>query len=224
MSWIIEIALPEGAAAPDTDALAAPLSGLAGLVMLDAYTPEEAAGSDPMNKAETPPPLVLIAEFGSRPALEAALASKALGTAIGGLADPATVTPMRRHFYPVPDGPGAPLTAPVSYLVRYFLPCDDAGAFRAHYMADHPPTQAKLPGIRSIICCAPLEGLASPAAPPAGYLVGNEVAFDSAAAFATAMRSPARAELRAHMAGFPPYGGVNSHHLMTRTRLAGDPA
>jgi uncharacterized protein (TIGR02118 family) len=224
MSWIIEIALPEGAGAPDTGALASPLHGLAGLVTLDAYTPADAAGGDPMNKAETPPPLVLIAEFDTRSALEAALASDALRAAVEGLADPATVTPMRRHFYPVPDGPGAPLAAPVSYLVRYFLPCDDAGAFRAHYMADHPPTQAKLPGIRSIICCEPLEGLACPAAPKAEYLVGNEVAFDSAEAFAAAMRSPARAELRAHMAGFPPYGGVNSHHLLTRTRLAGDPA
>ncbi len=79
--------------------------------------------------------------------------------------------------------------------------------------------QARLPGIRSILCDVPLPDLTVPGTANANWLMGNEVVFDSAAAFAAAMRSPARHELRAHMADFPPFSGINHHHLMDRTRI-----
>jgi hypothetical protein len=55
----------------------------------------------------------------------------------------------------------------------------------------------------------------------AGYMLGNEVAFDDVAAFNRAMASPVRQELRAHFRPFPPFSGANTHYPMRRTRLIG---
>jgi hypothetical protein len=220
MHWTAEITLnAAGAAAAGgfAERLAARAETLPGLSALDLYTPAPAEGGDPLNPPEPAPDLVAILSFDTEASLRAACAAPALA----GLAPPgrATSAGFERRFFPVADGPGTPLAAPVSYLVRYELPADDAAAFRALYLASHPPVQARLPGIRSILCEIPLAGLALPGIPEAGWLIGNEVVFDSAADFAAAMRSPARAELRAHMADFPPWSGVNHHHLMQRQRV-----
>ena len=216
MDWICEITVT--GALPDPLGTARRLAGVAGLGTLDAYTPAAGEGDDPLNPKEAPPPLVLILGFPDESGLRAAMADPRLAAAVPA---GATSSGFRRHHYPVADGPGWPLAAPVSYLVRYELPADDLGAFQSMYMASHPPVQARLPGIRSIFCDVPLAGLAVPGTAGAGWLIGNEVAFDSAAAFAEAMRSPARHELRAHMADFPPFSGINHHHLMDRTRITG---
>ena len=52
-------------------------------------------------------------------------------------------------------------------------------------------------------------------------MIGNEVAFDSIAAFNAAMQSPVRQELRAHFHEFPRFTGLNTHFPMNRTRLVG---
>ena len=105
-------------------------------------------------------------------------------------------------------------------MVRYHKPAEDEAAFIRNYVDTHPPTLATLPGIRSVMCCFPLpiaaQGLAA-----ADYIIGNEVAFDSVAAFNTAMQSPVRQELRRHFHEFPPFSGVNTHFPMNRTRLVG---
>ena len=55
----------------------------------------------------------------------------------------------------------------------------------------------------------------------ADYMIGNEVAFDSVAAFNVAMQSPVRHELRRHFREFPKFSGRNTHFAMNRVRLAG---
>jgi len=223
MPWICEIVLT-GDAAPRSS-VAAWLSGsmpklaaLTGLRTLDAYTATEEAARDPYNSGEIPPLLLLLAAFADEAGLRRALADPALDAWLamrpGGTA--VTVSGLRRSFHP-PDAAGA-MPAPVSYVVRYLLPADDAAAFRSAYVASLVPIQARLPGIRSILCYLPVPGAAGNW-PAMGYLIGNEVAFDSVDAFNAAMASSARDELRAQSATLPAYSGNGSHVLMRRERL-----
>ena len=105
-------------------------------------------------------------------------------------------------------------------MVRYHKPAEDEAAFIRNYVATHPPTLATLPGIRSVMCYFPLP-LAAQGLAAADYIIGNEVAFDSVAAFNAAMQSPVRQELRRHFHEFPPFSGTNTHFPMNRTRLMG---
>jgi hypothetical protein len=115
------------------------------------------------------------------------------------------------------------LRAPFSYVVRYHRPADDEAAFIANYVATHPPTLARLPGIRNILCYFPLDRPNPAGLAKAGYMLGNEVVFDDVAAFNRAMASPVRQELRAHFRAFPPFSGANTHWPMIRTRVVGSP-
>jgi hypothetical protein len=92
--------------------------------------------------------------------------------------------------------------------------------FVSHYVADHPPILGKLPAIRSVLCYLPVDTNATGVLPPADYMIGNEVAFDSPDAFNAAMASPVRHELRAHFKSFPPFTGKNTHYPMMRRQLA----
>ena len=89
--------------------------------------------------------------FPSRDALERAVASPEFALSLGGR--PAelawTGSSFERHFYPVGGASApAPLSAPFSYVVRYHRPAEDEAAFIRNYVDTHPPTLAKLPGIR----------------------------------------------------------------------------
>ncbi len=225
MSWICEIALAGDAARRSSvtewfSRTASRPQALAGLRTLDAYTATEQAAQDPYNSGETPPLLLVLASFAheadlrrtmAAPALDDWLSARPSGTAV-------TVSGLRRSFHP-PDLAGA-MPAPVSYVVRYLLPAHDADAFRCAYMAKLVPIQAQLPGIRSILCYLPVSD-ATGTWPAMDYLIGNEVAFDSADAFNAAMASTARAVLRAQSATLPTYSGNGSHVLMQRERLFG---
>ena len=105
-------------------------------------------------------------------------------------------------------------------MVRYHKPAEDEAAFIRNYVDTHPPTLGKLPGIRAVMCYFP-QAIAAPGVQPADYMIGNEVAFDSVAAFNAAMQSPVRQELRRHFHEFPPFSGLNTHFPMNRTRLVG---
>lgn len=222
--WVCEIAASGMGDAAETlrDRLIETLRGECGseLAALDLYLPAE-AGEDPYKPRETPPDFLLLAGFETEAALKAVLAADAMSKALDDLPEGAevTATPMERLYYPVPDGPGMPLEAPVSYVVRYRRPAEDEAAFVENYIDTHPQTQAKLPGIRSILCYMPVGGTAHPGVPPADYMVGNEVAFDSEADFNAAMQSETRHELRAHFNEFPAFSGETSHVLMHRRTL-----
>lgn len=225
MSWVCEIAISGSSDldAPVGDWLARTarprLTGLDGLVALDAYFPAGEETRDPYNRKEEAPLLLLVADFADEEALKRGFSSLALREALEALPEggEATVSGFQRAFYaPAEDGR---LEAPVSYVVRYIRPAADEALFVRNYVDSHPPTQARLPGIRAVMCYFPLRDLEIAGWPAKDYLVGNEVAFDSVEAFNAAMQSPVREELRAHFREFPAFSGVNSHFLMKRQRF-----
>ena len=206
-------------------------AGLSGLACVDLYTPADGPAFDPYNDDGAGPLMMLMLDFASRDALAAAVASSRIpvaGCAVApGIA--VTGTALERRFYPIgEDATPAPLQAPFSYVVRYHRPADDEAAFVKNYLATHPATEARLPGIRSIMCYLPLEGMhagnpqrARTDMPPADYMIGNEVAFDGIEAFNAAMASPVRQELRIHYRALPRFTGASTHHAMIRRRLVG---
>lgn len=198
-----------------------------GLESLDLYTPERTA-KDPYLHDGPGPLAMLQAGFRSRQELEAFLGSPAFRATViaPSPAPPDKVTvvhdAMEQRFYPVTGEtrPG-PLTAPISYVVRYQRPADNEAAFIAHYVAHHPQIQARFPGIRSIMCYVPIQWTDPTPIAPAGYMLGNEVVFDSVDALEGSLNSPVRHELREDFKKFPNFTGRNTHYAMRRTRLAG---
>jgi hypothetical protein len=232
MSWVYEIALR--GAQPTSEILrnwfaSGPrqaLAALPGLSSLDLYTPADGAPQDPYNRDTGSPLMMLTVEFASREALASAAIGGAIEKALGAVPPgvEATAAAFERRFYPIGDTTApAPLRGPFSYVVRYHRPADDEQAFVANYLATHPATQADLPNIRAIACYLPLDELLDrgPGLAGAGYMIGNEVAFDDIAAFNVAMASPVRQELRRHFHEFPRFSGAVTHFPMTRVRLFG---
>jgi hypothetical protein len=198
--------------------------GLPGLVSHDLYLGVADGAKDPLVDDGPEPLLIAMLAFADADAFGDAVAG-------GDLAAPLTRLPagaraageaMEGRHYPV-AGAAAPadLRATFSYVVRYHRPAEDEAAFIANYIATHPPTLARLPGIRNIMCYFPLDRPNPPGLPKAGYMLGNEVVFDDVAAFNRAMASPVRQELRAHFRAFPPFSGANTHYPMLRRRLVG---
>jgi hypothetical protein len=192
------------------------------LISHDLYVGVADGAKDPLVDDGPGPLLIAMFAFAQAEALARAMAGAAFASPLSRL--PAGVRAageaMECRHYPVPGATApAPLSAPFSYVVRYHRPADDEAAFIANYVATHPPTLARLPGIRNVMCYFPLD-LPNPAGlARAGYMLGNEVVLDDVAAFNRAMASPVRQELRAHYHAFPPFSGANTHYPMLRTRL-----
>jgi uncharacterized protein (TIGR02118 family) len=228
MDWVYELVCTGAASSADdarawSDAAVGAWSGLPGLGALDLYRPISAGAHDPFNNDGPGPRFIAMLAFPAREALAEAIQSPGFALSLGGLPGSLSLTgtSFERRFYPVADEtvPRA-LTAPFSYVVRYYKPAEDEAAFIRNYVDTHPATLAKLPGIRSVMCYFPLAVVANDTA-PADYIIGNEVAFDDVAAFNAAMQSPVRQELRRHFHEFPPYSGRNTHFPMSRTRVVG---
>lgn len=199
-------------------------AALPGLVSHDLYTAVDEGAKDPM--VDDGPGPLLIAMLGFAGAAELLRAMNSAAFAQPFAERPASMRAtgeaMECRFYPVAGEPSpAPLRAPFSYVVRYHRPAEDEAAFIANYVATHPPTLTRLPGIRNVMCYFPLRMPNPPALPHADYMLGNEVVFDKVDDFNRAMQSPVRQELRAHYHAFPPFSGRNTHYPMLRTRLFG---
>jgi uncharacterized protein (TIGR02118 family) len=196
---------------------------LPGLTAVDLYQPRRGGTHDPFNNDGAGPLVIAMLQFPTQRQLEAGLADPRFKQSMASKPNvPATGTSFERRFYPVAGEPNpGPLCAPFSYVVRYHHPAENAEEFVSHYIADHPPILGKLPEIRSVLCYLPVEQSASAILPPADYMVGNEVVFDSAEAFNAAMASPVRLELRAHFKSFPKFTGKNTHFPMTRRQVPG---
>jgi hypothetical protein len=205
------------------DAAAADWRRLAGLVSHDLYV-GAADATDPLVDDGPGPLLIAMLAFAHAGALDEAMASPAFAAPLSRL--PAGVRAvgeaMECRHYPLANAAApAPLRAPFSYVVRYHRPAEDEAAFIANYVATHPPTLARLPAIRNVLCYFPLHRANTAGLAKSGYMLGNEVAFDDVAAFNRAMASPVRQELRAHFRAFPPFSGANTHYPMLRTRVIG---
>jgi hypothetical protein len=205
------------------ESAAADWRSLPGLIFHDLYLPA-ADAKDPLVDDGAGPLLIAMLAFPQADALHAAGASAAFAAPLARVPEGVRVAgeAMECRHYPVAgaSAPG-PLRAPFSYVVRYHRPAEDEAAFLANYVAAHPPTLARLPGIRNVMCYFPLDRPNPAGLAKAGYMLGNEVAFDDVAAFNRAMASPVRQELRAHFRAFPPFSGVNTHYPMLRRRLVG---
>jgi hypothetical protein len=196
-------------------------AALPGLTAVDLYRPLRGGTHDPFNNDGPGPLLMAMLQFPTREKLQAGLSDPRFGQSLAGMPVAATGTGFERRFFPVADAPNpGPLRAPFSYVVRYHHPAENVAEFVSHYIADHPPILGKLPQIRSVLCYLPVDAGASDILPPADYMVGNEVAFDTPEAFNAAMASPVRLELRAHFKSFPKFAGKNTHYPMARRQLA----
>lgn len=173
------------------------------------YTPERAA--DPYLDDGVPPPLVLQLYFDDLMPLESACHGP-LARLEGGFA--AQAMAVRR--FPVSE----PADPKCTYLVAYDGPAEDEHAWLAHYLANHPPLMARLPGIRELEVYTRVDWIAPLSWRRATCMQRNKVAFDSAAALSAALRSPIRHEMRADFKSLPPFSGAVTHFPMT-TRIVG---
>ena len=143
---------------------------LPGLAALDLYRPIADDAHDPFNNDGPGPVFIAMLAFPSRAALAQAIASADFALSLGGRPSGRSYTGswFERQFYPVgSETEPAPLTAPFSYVVRYYKPAEDEAAFIRNYVDTHPPTLGKLPGIRAVMCYFP-QAIAAPGVlPPA---------------------------------------------------------
>lgn len=119
---------------------------------------------------------------------------------------------MSVRAYAVPDPQLRPPYC--TYLVAYEGPADDEAAWHAHYLADHPPLMARLPGIRELEVYLPLDWRCPPRLEARRHLQRNKVAFDSPEALTAALNSPVRREMRASFASLPAFSGRVTHYPM----------
>lgn len=198
------------------------LAAMPGVTLAEGLYPYDDLGAAaPFHDAEPAAPAAMIVlGFATKADLQAALTAPALRAALDALPVGAggEAAAFRRHRHGLPEddlrqGGG------ISYVVRYRLPCAEAEAFVAEYLAGHLPIQADFPGIRRILGFEPIAGLPDGVA-SAGYLVGNEVTFDDLDGFVAAMASDVLPRLKAHSQELPPRQGICTHHLMQRRPLA----
>ena len=150
-----------GTAARDWhDGAAAAWRDLPDLVSHDLYVGVSEGAKDPLVDDGPGPLLIAMLEFAHADALGKAIASPAFEQSLARLPDGvrAAGEAMERRHYPVAGAVApAPMRAPFSYVVRYHRPAEDEAAFVANYVATHPPTLARLPAIRNILCYFPLD-------------------------------------------------------------------
>src|ERR1700730_18609758 len=146
------------------------------LASFDVYVPADGPAHDPFVDDGAGPLMLVTLDFVTVGALRAALSGDAIADAVSRLPAGvgATVTALERRDYPVAgQSTAGPLAAPFSYVVPYHRPAEDEAAFVANYLASHPPTLARLPDIRSIICYFPIDDCDGRRLPSAGYIIGN---------------------------------------------------
>lgn len=188
------------------------LQGVAGVKRALVFTPEKT--SDPFLKDESPPPLAAELYFDDIASLERAAARDgALQALARSDVLPVTQQAMLVRRFPVPDA-GVGSATRCTYLVGYEGPAEDLNAWLAHYIDNHPPIMARLPGIREIEVCTRLDWYGFLPWPRDRCMLRNKVVFDSPAALTEALRSAARHELRADYAKFPPFSGKVVHYPM----------
>ncbi len=176
---------------------------------------------DPYLNDGQPPALAMQVYFDAIEPLEAAL------TMDGPLMAPAlmpslaaatfTQQAMLARSFAVPDpifrsSPGA---HPCTYLVAYEGTAEDLPAWLSHYIAHHTAIMSRFPGIRRVEICTRIDWCGASPWPRVDYMQRNKVVFDDADGLTAALNSPARHEMRADFAKFPPFTGPVSHFPMT---------
>ena len=206
---------------------ASSLHGLAGGL---AFTPISAEGEHPFARDGRGPPLALQLDFEAADELDAALSADG---PLAGIVRPGALPSLvgasvgrqrmigRRFAVTDPVFSLPPGARPCTLLVEYPGTTADLEAWLDHYDAHHPPIMARFPGIREVATFrpAPSERDALPCQRETA-MQRNKVVFDSATALVAALSSPVMAEMRADLAGFPPFSRPPTHHAMATRRLA----
>ena len=180
-----------------------------GLQKVHVYTPGRA--HDPFLNDGAAPPLVLQFYFDTLALLEAACDG-----ALHPMMPRCEIQAMRVLPFEVPQ-PAMPLC---TYLVAYEGKAEDDEAWHEHYLANHPPLMARLPGIRELEIYLPVEWRSGPGWRVARCMQRNKVGFDSAEALTAALESPVRKEMRADYARLPPFSGRVTHYPMATSVLS----
>jgi uncharacterized protein (TIGR02118 family) len=121
---------------------------------------------------------------------------------------------MAVRAYPVPD-PVRPTGPWCTYMVAYEGPAEDPHAWLDDYLTHHTPLMARLPGIRELEVCTPVQCVSHLPWGRATCMQRNKVVFDSPAALTAALDSPLRHEMRAHFKSLPRFSGRVTHHPMS---------
>lgn len=195
------------------------LKSVAGVERGLVFTPEKT--SDPYLKDEASPQFAAELYFDDIAPLERAAARTGALQALAELLPSAHVTQqaMLARPFAVPEprlqGSGLPCT----YLVGYEGPAEDLNAWLAHYIDNHPPLMARMPGIREFEVCTRMDWVTFLPWKRDPCMQRNKVVFDSVQALTDALRSPIRHEMREDYKRFPPFSGKVFHYPMATREL-----
>lgn len=204
--------------ADDLGRFRACIRGLKGLAKGHLYTP--AMASDLYTNDGQPPIFGLQLYFDAIASLESAIGRDG---ALKRLAESGELESLRsahitqqamlNREFAVPDP--APSTANAcSFLVYYPGPADDVHEWHAHYLTNHPPLMARLPGVREIEVLTRIDWIDAMPWQRTRHMQRNRIMFDSAEVLTEALHSPVRHEMRADFERLPPFQGGNFHYAM----------
>ena len=198
------------------------LATLPGVERVDRYEPTEFPG-DPYDDDRQGQVLIIQTTYRDIASLEQGVASaefQGLVNAASGSGFRLTHDAMDMVLYPVADeSEPRELTAPVSYVVRYHYPADDVKGFIDYYTSHHPIIEKRFPRIAGIMCYLPIKWRDPTDLPFLGYMLGNEVVFESVEDMSHALHSPVIDEMSADFDQFPTFQGCHTHYPMRRTRV-----
>ncbi|ALS66637.1 MULTISPECIES: EthD family reductase [Pandoraea] len=216
-----------GGAEHDNTASAASIHDLLdlvpGLQKLAIHLPVTAKADDPFIPAEDAPACSLQLHFGGIDTLESALTK---GGALHSLLDPHSfpsfancdwaLQAMLTRRFPV-DEPSQTCSYGIekcTYLVSYEGPAENENAWHDHYIRNHPPLMAQLPGVREIEIYTRIDYLSSLPVERANHMQRNKTVFDSHHALRQALASPIRQRLRDDFLSLPTFSGRSPHYPM----------
>jgi hypothetical protein len=195
------------------------LRDIAGARRVLVFTPEKT--SDPFLKDEAAPQLAAELYFDEVAPLERAAARGGALEALVELLprDHVTQQAMLVRPFAVPQPQMQADGVPCTYLVGYEGPAEDLNAWLAHYIVNHPPLMARMPGIRELEVCTRIDWCTFLPWRRDPCMQRNKVVFDSVQALTAAVRSPIRREMREDYNSFPPFGGKVFHYPMATREL-----
>lgn len=198
------------------------LASLPGVKRVDRYEPTAFPG-DPYDDDRQGQVLTIQTSYRDITSLEQGLASavfQRLVSAASGSGYRLTHDAMDMVLYPVAEeSEPRELTAPISYVVRYHYPADDVDRFIEYYTSHHPIIEKRFPRITNIMCYLPIKWRDPTDLPFLGYMLGNEVVFESVEDMGHALHSPVIDEMSADFEQFPTFQGCHTHYPMLRMRV-----
>ena len=200
-----------------------PWQRIPGVERIDRYEPTEFP-DDPYDDDRQDQVLTIQTSYRDIASLEQGLASAAFQRLVKAVADSSTYRlsheAMDTVFYPVADeSEPRELTAPISYVVRYHYPANDVKRFIDYYTSHHPQIERRFPRITNIMCYLPIKWRDPTDLPYLGYMLGNEVVFESVEDMGYALHSPVIDEMSADFEQFPTFQGCHTHYPMRRRRV-----